>query len=492
MPRITTDQPSSGKPLLVYVPLAINGGFVGTDETELCEAPTFSVPATGDVGAVQDGANPNREVRGGEVFFETPLVASNITGTNRWVSLEMILAASGAAFEGGHLITTAQGGGASGSIYMTPRLSATARLYNIGTGAVSTPNGVFSPGQFINSVQLSDGRIYHIPVSGTARIYNPATNTYTTPSGSFPASSHFCGVLLNDGKVFLPPFASTQARIYDPVANTLTVAGGSYPAPTEQGLGLYLAAAKLADGKVFMAPHGTSAGAIYDPVANSVTLASGSLSGKDLFASCVLLDDGKAFCTPTPFATVRDRGAIYNPTTNTLAYSSTIFPSTVGTGYWASVKLSNGNVYIAGFNSTRSLIYNPTADTITLAGGVLPGEQDCRTAVRMPDGKVFLVPFNALLARVYDPVADTTALSRGDYPTCAERVTVIPQTAVPANGTVSLPIQGLRLLSPARREDGTSLGGRLMAMAEVGNAIKLIGSATELEASDHAPNTAGI
>jgi hypothetical protein len=487
MPRITTDQPSSGKPLLVYVPLAVNGGFVGTDETELCEAPTFSVPATGDVGAVQDAANPNREVRGGEVFFETPLVASNATGTNRWVSLEMILAATGNAFEGGHLITTAQGGGASGSIYMTPRLSVTARLYNIATGALSTPSGVFASGQFVNSVQLSDGRIYHIPSSGTARIYNPATDTYTTPSGTFPNESHRCGVLLNDGKVFFPPFIGIQARIYDPVANTLTVAGGSYPLPPSPVAWLYMTAVKLADGKVFMAPWQATNAAIYDPATNSVTLANGSLPG--FFSSCALLNDGKVFCNPIGSSV---RPAIYDPTTNTLSYVSTNFPVTVEQGRWGIAMLSSGSVYIPAYSANSSLLYNPTTDTTTVAGGLFPGESAYKTTVLMPDGKVFLIPFNALEARVYDPVANTTTLSRGDYPTCAERITVIPQTAVPANGTVSLPIQGLRLLSPARTTDNQALGGRLVARAEVNNAIKVIGSATELEASDHAPNTAGI
>jgi hypothetical protein len=229
MTRIVTDQPSSGKPRLIYVPATNNGGFVNTSATELCEAPSFSVPATGDLGAIQDGTNPNREVRAGEIFFESPLVASNVTGTDRWVRLEMILETLGQAFEGGHLITTAQGGGASGSIYMTPRASEEARLYNIATGVTSIPNGVFASGQFFGSVQLSDGRIYHIPGSGTARIYNPATNVYTTPSGTFPVGGpHRCGALLSDGKVFLAPGTSDQARIYDPTANSLSVAGGSY------------------------------------------------------------------------------------------------------------------------------------------------------------------------------------------------------------------------------------------------------------------------
>jgi hypothetical protein len=156
------------------------------------------------------------------------------------------------------------------------------------------------------------------------------------------------------------------------------------------------------------------------------------------------------------------------------------------------VKLSSGNVYVAGYNSTTSLIYNPTTDTTTVAGGALPGEEAYRTAVLMPSGSVFLVPFNSLQARIYNPTTDTVSVVTGDYPVCAEHVILTPRTVVPANSTVSIPIQGLRLLSPPRADDGVAIGGRLIAKAEVNNAIKLIGSATELEAADHAPNTAGI
>lgn len=490
MPRIITDQPSSGKPLLIYVSAAVNGGFVDTAATELCEAPTFSVPATGEPGAVQDESNPDREVRAGEIFFESPIVASNFTGTNRWVRLEMILATVGQALEGGHLITAAQGGGASGSIYMTPRVSVSARLYNIATGVTSAPNGEFPSGQFWGSVQLSDGKIYHIPAVGAASIYNPATNTYATPNGTFPSGSHRCGVLLNDGKVFLPPYLGTQARIYDPTANTLTVAGGSYVFPLGQGnQGLYISAAKLANGKVFMAPYGATNAAIYDPATNSITLAGGSLSSAVFFLSCVLLNDGRVFCTP--IISRVDKPVIYDPTANTLI-SVTSYPGADYGAHYASVKLSNGNVYIAGYNSATSLIYNPTTGATTVAGGALPGEGAYRTAVLMPDGKVFLAPYNALDARIYDPVANTLAVVTGDYPVCAEHVILTPPTTVPANSTVSLPIQGLRLLSPARQYTSSAIGGRLIAKAEVNNAIKLIGSATELEAIDHAPNTEGV
>lgn len=92
MPRINTDQPSSGKPKLLFIPTATNNGFVPTMWTTIAEAPDFSIPASGDDGAVVDPADADRELRPGEVSIETPLV---VTNTNQaityWVELQMLL-----------------------------------------------------------------------------------------------------------------------------------------------------------------------------------------------------------------------------------------------------------------------------------------------------------------------------------------------------------------------------------------------------------------
>lgn len=92
MPRIRTDQPSSGKPLLLFIPTATNSGFVTTMWTTIAEAPDFSIPASGDDGTVADPADAGRELRAGEVFIEAPLT---VTNTNQaityWVELQMLL-----------------------------------------------------------------------------------------------------------------------------------------------------------------------------------------------------------------------------------------------------------------------------------------------------------------------------------------------------------------------------------------------------------------
>lgn len=91
MPRINTDQPSSGKPLLLYIPSSSNSGFVNTSWTTIAEAPDFSIPVSGDDGTTVDPADSGRELRPGEVFFETPLQVINTTATICWVELQMLL-----------------------------------------------------------------------------------------------------------------------------------------------------------------------------------------------------------------------------------------------------------------------------------------------------------------------------------------------------------------------------------------------------------------
>lgn len=87
MPRIRTDQPSSGKPLQLFIPSA---GFVPSTWTTLAEAPDFSIPETGDSGVTLDPSDPGRELRPGEVFLEAPLTCINQDTVTRWVELQIL------------------------------------------------------------------------------------------------------------------------------------------------------------------------------------------------------------------------------------------------------------------------------------------------------------------------------------------------------------------------------------------------------------------
>lgn len=87
MPRINTDQPSSGKPLQLLIP---NAGFVPSTFTTLAEAPDFSIPGSGDSGVTLDPADSSRELRPGEVFLEAPLTVINTDTVTRWVELQIL------------------------------------------------------------------------------------------------------------------------------------------------------------------------------------------------------------------------------------------------------------------------------------------------------------------------------------------------------------------------------------------------------------------
>lgn len=65
-------------------------------------------------------------------------------------------------------------------------------------------------------------------------------------------------------------------------------------------------------------------------------------------------------------------------------------------------------------------------------------------------------------------------------------VPVTPQISIPAKEAVYLPIQGLRLL---KTSFSAANGDRLQIRASTGSSIKVIGSAVELEALTHAPDS---
>lgn len=65
-------------------------------------------------------------------------------------------------------------------------------------------------------------------------------------------------------------------------------------------------------------------------------------------------------------------------------------------------------------------------------------------------------------------------------------VPVTPQIGIPAKEAVYLPIQGLRLL---KTSFSATNGDRLQIRASTGSSIKVVGSAVELEALTHAPDS---
>jgi hypothetical protein len=88
--RIYTDQPSSGKPIQLVRPPGLNNGFLTTGWSDIAEAKDFSLPDTGGDGVTPDPDNNDRELRPGEVFFETPLAVVNYVDVPRWFELRLI------------------------------------------------------------------------------------------------------------------------------------------------------------------------------------------------------------------------------------------------------------------------------------------------------------------------------------------------------------------------------------------------------------------
>ena len=199
----------------------------------------------------------------------------------------------------------------------------------------------------------------------------------------------------------------------------------------------------------------------------------------------MLLASGKVFMVPYQELL----GAVYDP-----AGSGSITPvnaanwgESVPLMYFGGARLSDGRVYMPGYGATQARIWDPATDTSTFPIGYFSGDYDYRGLVTLTDGKIYMVPFNETTAKIYNPATGTLTLASGIFPSAAERIPLTGQLSVPANGTISIPIQGQRFLCPAR--PGGAQGGALLIRAEVGNAIKVYGSAVSMEASTHAPST---
>jgi hypothetical protein len=82
MPRIICRQPSTGKPI------SIANSSIGTDWTNIAEAPDFSVPdPSGSQYTSRDPLDTSRGIAAGEIFFLTPLVAKNNTAITDWIEV---------------------------------------------------------------------------------------------------------------------------------------------------------------------------------------------------------------------------------------------------------------------------------------------------------------------------------------------------------------------------------------------------------------------
>ena len=84
MARITCRTPSTGRPTRVSLV------DVGASLTTIIEAPDFSVPDTSNKFSTRDPADASRAIRPGEIFFLTPLAATNKDTVTRWIEVVLV------------------------------------------------------------------------------------------------------------------------------------------------------------------------------------------------------------------------------------------------------------------------------------------------------------------------------------------------------------------------------------------------------------------
>jgi len=201
-----------------------------------------------------------------------------------------------------------------------------------------------------------------------------------------------------------------------------------------------------------------------------------------------LLTSGKVFMVPG----FGQRGAVYDPAgAGSITSVDAEKWDATGQGFlgcFNGARLPDGRVYLNGVHNTQGRIWDPVTDISTIPNGQFSGDADHIGLVTLADGRIYLIPFNSTSAKIYNPAANTLTTPSGAFPDITERITITSRLVVPANGTISVPLQGQRLLCPAR-SDGNTQGGKLLVSAEVNNAIKVFGSAVEMEAASHAPRT---
>lgn len=84
MARITCRTPSTGKPVraaLTDVPATF---------TEIINVPDFSVPDPSQRFPLRDPSDQTRAILAGEIFFLTPLSATNKSETDRWIEVKLV------------------------------------------------------------------------------------------------------------------------------------------------------------------------------------------------------------------------------------------------------------------------------------------------------------------------------------------------------------------------------------------------------------------
>lgn len=84
MARITCRTPSTGRSI------RISAANVATTFTTVADAPDFSVPDAAEQYSTRDPSDAARAIRPGEIFFLTPLSATNKGASTQWIEAQLI------------------------------------------------------------------------------------------------------------------------------------------------------------------------------------------------------------------------------------------------------------------------------------------------------------------------------------------------------------------------------------------------------------------
>jgi hypothetical protein len=319
-----------------------------------------------------------------------PAFASSLTRTFRTAAvtdeftvLDSSFSNAPAKFKGGVLMP-------DGRVFIVPFSSATAKIYDPATGAITTPPGTYcGNGANAGGRMLPDGRVFLFAHGCIARLYTPSTDAIDSVTWpGFPGWGYINGAPMMDGRMYMVPWygAPTQAAIFDPKLSTVSLAGGSYSGISGRQGG----AAMMADGRLII---GGAPPRIYDPVNDTLVTAFDS----EAWMTGFLQPDGRVLFIGTP-------SRIYDPMTGavtvlsgthsySLAYTDGCF------------LMPNGKYFCGVTTSSVALLYNPSADawetgSSTLPAGILASGSH-HGAVQLPDGRLLMIPHNGEKAFFY-------------------------------------------------------------------------------------------